>query len=144
MELCTLLQRSIFFHTLINNEPILGHRILEVALWLHMLLSSIKITSVLATSQQIKFDENSSVCKVEMPNNGQINVSLLHPLNISNCKKQNQQWYLPKLQLTYKECTPLQWNSKHYQIIANKFPHVLHDLSLQLHLVLKHYTVHFS
>lgn len=103
MELCRLFQRSVFFHTSINSETILGHRSLEVALWLHMLLSSIKITSVLATSQQIKFDENSSVCKAEMPNNGQIYVWLLHPLNISNFKKQNQQWHLPKLQQTYKK-----------------------------------------
>lgn len=48
----------------------MGHRSLEVALWLTVLLCSIKITSVLATSQQIKFDENSPECKVEMPTNG--------------------------------------------------------------------------
>lgn len=71
-----------------------GHRSLEVVLWLNMLPSFIKITSVLATSWQMKFDENSLECKVEMLTNGQIYVLLLHPLNIQMKSKQNQQWYV--------------------------------------------------
>lgn len=47
---------------------------------------SIKIACALATSHQIKFDENSFECKVEMSTNGQIYVPLLHPLNISDEK----------------------------------------------------------
>lgn len=86
MGLCMHLQTSILFCTSSKSEQTLGHRSLEVALWLSILLSSIKIASALATSHQIKFDENSSECKVEMPTNGQIYVLLLHPLNISNEK----------------------------------------------------------